>query len=82
MGAESVTKRMRVTFKDGRPDEEHVIAGFRDSKRGCRVQADDGRDLGYFGPEICQSIIVEMRFDDVPVESKSVNDGSCAEHSK
>ena len=45
---------MRVTFKDGRPDEEHTIAAFRDSERGCRAPAEDGLDLGYFGPEVCQ----------------------------
>ena len=53
---------MRVTFKDGRPDEEHTIAAFRDSERACRALAEDGR-LGYFGPEVCQSIILEIRFD-------------------
>jgi len=54
LGAKPVTKRIRAAFKDGRPDEEHMIAGFWDSGMGCRVQGDDGRDLGYFKPEVCQ----------------------------
>lgn len=61
-----MTKIMRVTFKDGRSEEEHAIAAFRDSEEGCRVQADDGRDLGYFGPDECRSITVEIRFGDLP----------------
>jgi hypothetical protein len=61
-------KVMRVAFKDGRPEEEYAIAGFRDSKMGCRIQADDGRDLGYFGPEHCRNIVVEIRFDDIAKE--------------
>jgi len=36
---------------------------------GCRVQAEDGRDLGYFGPEVCHSIILEIRFDDLPIRN-------------
>lgn len=32
-----MSKIMRVTFKDGRPEKEHTIAAFRDSERGCRV---------------------------------------------
>jgi hypothetical protein len=27
---------------------------------------ENGRDLGYFGHEIYQSIIIEIRFDDLP----------------
>ena len=46
-----MSKIMRVTFKDGRPEEEHTIAAFWDSERGCR--AGGGRsDLGYFGAEV------------------------------
>lgn len=55
---------MRVRFKDDRPEEVHAIAAFRDSKQGCRALAADGRDLGRFGAEQCQSILVEIRFDD------------------
>ena len=76
---ESMTKLMRVRFKDGRPDEEHVIAGFRNSGMGCRVQAVDGRDLGYFGPEVCESIVLEIRFNHLPIETNAGLDGSCAE---
>ena len=43
-----MSKIMRVTFKDGRPEEEHTIAAFRDSERGCRALAEDGRELGLF----------------------------------
>lgn len=63
---------MRVTFRDGRPEEEHAIAAFRDSERGCRALAKDGRDLGYFGPEVCQSIILEIRFDDLPSKENNL----------
>src|SRR5579883_410515 len=79
LGAKPVTKTIRVTFKDGRPNEEHVIAGFRDSGMGCRVLAADGRDLGYFGPEVCQSIILEIRFDELPDKVTEVGlDESCS----
>jgi hypothetical protein len=69
---------MRVRFKDGRPDEEYVIAGFRNSAKGCRVHAADGRDLGYFGPEICRSITFEIRFDNRPTKTNAGLGGSCA----
>ena len=59
-----MTKIMRVRFKDDRPEEVHAIAAFRDSKQGCRALAEDGRDLGYFGAEQCQSILIEIQFDD------------------
>ena len=59
-----MTKIMRVRFKDVRPEKVHAIGAFRDSKQGCRALADDGRDLGYFGAEQCQSILIEIRFDD------------------
>ncbi len=73
---------MRVTFKDGRPEEEHTIVAFRDSERGCRALAEDGLDLGYFGPEVCQSIILEIRFDDLPSKVNNLRKhGSCAEPS-
>ena len=61
-----MSKIMGVTFKDGRPEEKHAIAAFRDSETGCRALAEDGRELGCFGPEVCQSIIIEIRFDDLP----------------
>ena len=81
-GVSQMSKIMRVTFKDGRPEEEHTIAAFRDSERGCRALAEDGRDLGYFGPEVCQSIILEIRFDDLPSKENNLRThGSCAEAS-
>ena len=77
-----MSKIMRVTFKDERPEEKHAIAAFRDSERGCRALAEDGRDLGCFGPEVCQSVILEIRFDVLPSkESNLCTHGSCAEAS-
>jgi len=66
MDAESVKTRMRVTFKDGRPEQEYSIAGFRDSKMGCRIQAEDGRHLGYFGLEQSETIVIDIRSEHLP----------------
>ena len=75
-----MTKRMRVKFKDGRPDEEYVIAGFRNSGMGCRVHAADGRDLGYFGSDVCDSITFEIRFENLPIKTNiGLNGGRRAE---
>jgi len=58
--------------KDERPEEKHEIAAFRDSETGCRALAEDARDLGCSGPEVCQSIILEIRFEDLPTKENNL----------
>jgi hypothetical protein len=41
---------------------KQTIGGFRDSGDGYRVQAKNGRDLGYFGSDVFKSIVFEIRF--------------------
>ena len=61
-----MTKTMRVRLKDRQGDVVHPVSAFRDSGDGYRVQAEDGTDLGYFGPEEYDSIIFEIRFGSDP----------------
>jgi len=54
---------MRLKFRDGRPDTQQYIGQFSESGLGYRVIAEDCMDLGYFGPEMYDSIIFEIRYE-------------------
>jgi hypothetical protein len=56
------SKIMRLQFVDGRPEVERGIGRFRDSGRGYRVQARNGRDLGFFGPDEYKRIVFDIQF--------------------
>jgi hypothetical protein len=49
---------MKLKPRNGGPDEFKDIASFREEGRGLRVFDRDGNDVGYFGPEDYQTIIL------------------------
>lgn len=56
MGASNVI--MRLTRRGGGSEETKDVATFREEGRGVRVFDVDGKDIGYFGPEEYETIIV------------------------
>jgi hypothetical protein len=55
-------KIMRLKPRNG-PETTQPIGGFKESGAGYSVQDEDGKELGYFGPDQYESIIFEARFD-------------------
>lgn len=53
---------LRLRRRGGEPEEtKKDIASFRQEGRGVRVFDVDGNDIGYFGPEEYESIILGPR---------------------
>ena len=57
-----MTKLMRLRLKGRRCEVIHRVGAFRDCGDGFRVLAEDGVDLGFFGPDVYSSIVFEIRF--------------------
>jgi hypothetical protein len=49
---------MRLKPRRGGPEKTMVIASFREEGRGVRVFDGNGKDMGYFGPEEYEKIIL------------------------
>jgi hypothetical protein len=49
---------MRLRRHEGGPEELKEIASFRGEGRGLRAYDAEGHDLGYFGPEQYEKIIL------------------------
>ena len=55
-------KFMRLKPRRG-PETTQAIGGFVESGAGFSVKKEDGRELGYFGPDLYESIVFEVRFE-------------------
>jgi hypothetical protein len=52
---------MRLKPRGGGPEKTAVIASFRQERRGIRAFDVNGNDVGYFGPEEYEKIILGLK---------------------
>jgi hypothetical protein len=52
---------MRLKRRGGGPEETKDVASFQQEGRGVRVFDVEGKDIGYFGPEEYEKIIIGGR---------------------
>jgi hypothetical protein len=55
-------KIMRLKLRGAEEETSQPIGGFKEDGQGYSVQREDGKGLGYFGPDKYESIIFEVRF--------------------